>query len=276
MSPFLKPLASVALVSSLLLFGCQTATDTKSSSPTATVPTTTLLTGTWKGSVSGSGTGSNSSGTFNYTVTDTTTVTITPTTWIAKTVEVETPSNGAASTVYFDYKGTYTLAGDQLTQTTTDQRSSILAPFADDTAGWTTLTTAGVETRPIVLIDGKLYGVSSSSLVFKAQGSHDGLVGTWVYEDTNSQGGTTSYEKTTDVLTATTISGTSLSGTSATDPAMQSRSGSLAYVNNGNGTLTITSGTGASAQTQTMAFLVAGDYLTFGNRAGAFGEYTRQ
>jgi len=274
MSPFLKSIAGVALISSLTLFGCQVATDTKSGGPTATIPTPSSLAGSWKGAVSTSTGSSNGVLTDNYS--STTTLTVTADTWIAKTVIVDSPVSGATPTYgYSDAKGTYSLTGGQLTQTTTDQRQGIIA-FADDTSGWTSLTTPTVVTRPIVLIDGKLYGVSSYNTLLTAKGSHSGIVGTWVFEKMETWSSGSEYSKYTWVFGASDVTYTGLSGTSPTDTAMQTTNGQATYVLSGDSTLTMTQGSGTNAQTSTGKILLAGNYLIMTSVGGNFGEYTKQ
>jgi hypothetical protein len=79
---------------------------------------------------------------------------------------------------YSDYKGTASLDNDALVLSFTQSRSQS-TPFSDDTSSWASSTKT--ETSTVAMV-----GSSLHTMLYKAEGTTTGLVGTWVQEFSQS------------------------------------------------------------------------------------------
>lgn len=237
--------------------------------PTASGPTVEALQGVWI-----------NHSTYSYeqdgvaiTEDETVTLTFVGDTFLNHREAVKTGSDGSTVFVYEEARGTYTIQGDRYTETTTARRAES-APFMDE-SGWFSLPISKVVERPLVLSsEGKLYGISSSNLLLKADGPHEGLLGNWAFHYV-ATGEYSSYGSYRYTIGASVIEGTMSYGSSADDPELVTQYGVFPYVDNGDGTFTQQAGDPEAPSSITQPFLVLGDYFLTGNSAN-LGAFERQ
>ena len=184
------------------------------------------------------------------------------------TVQASTPAGGRTTTTYSGTKGQLSFTADQVKMTNTATCSSA-TPITAATATWTPESVATSSTSPAILSGGKFYlGLNNGFgyLVFAAQGSVSGLVGSWPFIISSTSSSTTNYWKIVEGFAADgTVTATQYSDTSGTFTAAPVSTTAGTYTIN-NGILTITP-SGQSAQS--WAYKIVGSYLILGNATSA-------
>jgi len=172
-----------------------------------------------------------------------------------------TANSGSSPATYSGNKGSMTLTGDRVVWTTTASFPSTSSATAITAAGatWGTLAAPTIYSSTVAYIDGSFYQSIGQYPVFKAAGTHSGLVGTWDFES-YSMASTNQYMKAHYVFAANgALTADMYSSATSTYPTAPTNSATGTYTDNGNGTVTLT-----TTSAQTYYYLLSGDYWVLG------------